>query len=51
MVRTTAVELAPIRVNALHRAVVDGDRMTASIGRRKPSEVLEALTARTKNGL
>lgn len=46
MVRTMAVELAPIRVNALHPAVVGDSPYWAA----KPPEVLEALRARTPLG-
>jgi NAD(P)-dependent dehydrogenase (short-subunit alcohol dehydrogenase family) len=46
MVRTLATELAPIRVNALHPAVV-GD---SPYWRDKPPAVLEALVARTPIG-
>lgn len=46
MVRTLAVELAPIRVNAIHPAVV-GD---TEFWQNKPPEVLEALRSRTPLG-
>ncbi|MFF3374967.1 SDR family NAD(P)-dependent oxidoreductase [Streptomyces sp. NPDC002680] len=46
LVRTLAVELAPIRVNALHPGVV-GD---SPYWRNKPAEVLEGLRASTPTG-
>ncbi|WP_369030928.1 MULTISPECIES: SDR family NAD(P)-dependent oxidoreductase [Streptomyces] len=46
LVRTLAVELAPIRVNAVHPGVV-GD---SPYWRNKPAEVLEGLRARTPAG-
>ena len=46
LVRTLAVELAPIRVNAVHPGVV-GD---SPYWRDKPAEVLEGLRARTTAG-
>jgi NAD(P)-dependent dehydrogenase (short-subunit alcohol dehydrogenase family) len=46
MVRTLAVELAPIRINALHPAVV-GD---SPYWKDKPPEVLDALRSRTPIG-
>lgn len=46
MVHTLAVELAPIRVNAIHPAIV-GDSPYWS---RKPPEALEALRSRTPTG-
>jgi NAD(P)-dependent dehydrogenase (short-subunit alcohol dehydrogenase family) len=46
MVRTLAVELAPIRVNGLHPGIV-GD---SPEWRDKPAEVLEAVRARTPTG-
>lgn len=46
MVRTLAVELAPVRVNALHPGIV-GD---SPAWRGKPPEVLERVRARTPTG-
>jgi NAD(P)-dependent dehydrogenase (short-subunit alcohol dehydrogenase family) len=46
MVRTLAVELAPVRVNAIHPGVV-GDSPAWSA---KPAEVLDALVSRTPCG-
>ena len=46
MVRTLAVELAPVRVNALHPGIV-GDSPAWS---GKPAEVLERVRARTPTG-
>lgn len=46
LIRTLAVELAPIRVNAIHPAVV-GD---SPYWKDKPPEVLEGLRARTPIG-
>jgi NAD(P)-dependent dehydrogenase (short-subunit alcohol dehydrogenase family) len=46
MVRTLAVELAPVRVNGLHPGIV-GD---SPEWRDKPAEVLEAVRARTPTG-
>lgn len=46
MVRTLAVELAPVRVNALHPGVV-GDSPAWS---EKPAAVLDALVSRTPRG-
>jgi NAD(P)-dependent dehydrogenase (short-subunit alcohol dehydrogenase family) len=46
MVRTLAVELAPIRVNALHPAIVGDSPYWAS----KPPQVLDALRSRTPLG-
>jgi NAD(P)-dependent dehydrogenase (short-subunit alcohol dehydrogenase family) len=46
MVRTLAVELAPIRVNAIHPGIV-GDHPEWST---KPPEVLERIKARTPLG-
>jgi NAD(P)-dependent dehydrogenase (short-subunit alcohol dehydrogenase family) len=46
MVRTLAVEIAPIRVNAVHPAVVGDSPYWAG----KPPEVLDALAARTPLG-
>lgn len=46
MVRTLAVELAPVRVNAIHPAVV-GD---TAYWENKPPEVLDALRSRTPLG-
>ncbi|WP_105969845.1 SDR family NAD(P)-dependent oxidoreductase [Streptomyces geranii] len=46
LVRTLAVELAPVRVNAVHPGVV-GD---SPYWRDKPAEVLEGLRARTPAG-
>jgi NAD(P)-dependent dehydrogenase (short-subunit alcohol dehydrogenase family) len=43
LVRTLAVELAPVRVNALHPGVVGDSPEWAD----KPASVLEALIART----
>jgi NAD(P)-dependent dehydrogenase (short-subunit alcohol dehydrogenase family) len=46
MVRTLAVELAPVRVNGLHPGIV-GD---SPEWRDKPAQVLEAVRARTPTG-
>lgn len=46
LVRTLAVELAPVRVNAIHPGIV-GD---SPAWRGKPAEVLEAVRARTPTG-
>jgi NAD(P)-dependent dehydrogenase (short-subunit alcohol dehydrogenase family) len=46
LVRTMAVELAPIRVNAIHPGVV-GD---SPAWRDKPAEVLDGIRARTPTG-
>lgn len=46
MIRTLAVELAPIRVNAIHPAVVGDSPYWAN----KPAEVMDALRARTPLG-
>lgn len=46
LTRTMAVELAPVRVNAIHPGVV-GD---SPAWREKPPEVLEAIRARTPTG-
>jgi NAD(P)-dependent dehydrogenase (short-subunit alcohol dehydrogenase family) len=46
MVHTLAVELAPLRVNAIHPAVVGDSPYWAN----KPAAVLDALRARTPLG-
>ena len=46
MVRTLAVELAPIRVNALHPGIVGDSPAWAA----RPPEVLDAIRARTPTG-
>ncbi len=46
MIRTLALELAPLRVNAIHPAVVGDSPYWAS----KPAEVLDRLRARTPLG-
>jgi NAD(P)-dependent dehydrogenase (short-subunit alcohol dehydrogenase family) len=46
MVRTMAIELAPLRVNAIHPAVVGDSPYWAN----KPPEVLDRLRARTPLG-
>jgi NAD(P)-dependent dehydrogenase (short-subunit alcohol dehydrogenase family) len=46
MVHTLAVELAPVRVNAIHPAVVGDSPYWAN----KPPAVLDALRARTPLG-
>jgi NAD(P)-dependent dehydrogenase (short-subunit alcohol dehydrogenase family) len=46
LVRTLAVELAPVRVNALHPGVVGDSPEWAA----KPAGVLDALVARTPTG-
>lgn len=46
MVRTLAIELAPLRVNAIHPAVVGDSPYWAN----KPKEVLDGLRARTPLG-
>ena len=46
MVRTLAVELGPVRVNAIHPGIVgDTDAWSG-----KPDEVLEAVRVRTPTG-
>ncbi len=46
LVHTMAVELAPVRVNALHPGVVGDSPYWAA----KPAEVLERISARTPLG-
>ena len=46
LLRTLVVELAPIRINALHPAVVGDSPYWAG----KPAGVLDALRARTPTG-
>jgi NAD(P)-dependent dehydrogenase (short-subunit alcohol dehydrogenase family) len=47
MVNTLAIELAPIRVNAIHPGIVGDSWYWAA----KPAEVLEAYRSRTPTGI